>query len=206
MTGLRCRWLRSRNSRDGGRLGVRGTEVKLPTRGGGTGRVICSGKLARSGACRPSSSLPSRRCFHVASGRGDSHRNAVSHPCERVLVVNDQRDIVELLAEALRIAGATVEAALGAKDALRIVEKGFRPSVILTDLMMPERSGEELINDLRLNPATRDVPIVAMSASSQHLVRLDGKVDRRLTKPFRLETLYSTLASVCEGERAAEQR
>ncbi len=121
----------------------------------------------------------------------------MAHPCDRILVVNDEHDIVESLAEALRAEGAIVETAVGVETALRIIEHGFAPSVVLTDLMMPGRTGKELIEELRHRPATRAVPIVAMSASSMLLERVDETTNARLAKPFSLETLYSTLASVC---------
>jgi CheY-like chemotaxis protein len=62
---------------------------------------------------------------------------------------------------------------------------------------MPGRSGDELIDALRRVPATRETPVVAMSASRTQLTRLDGKAEVRLAKPFTLETLFAMLASLC---------
>jgi CheY-like chemotaxis protein len=121
----------------------------------------------------------------------------VSHPCERVLVVDDDRDLAEILAEALRAEGARVEVALGADAALGVIADGFAPSIVLTDLTMPGRSGDELIEDLRRLPVTRDTPVVAMSASRMQLTRLDGRAEACLAKPFTIETLYAVLASLC---------
>jgi CheY-like chemotaxis protein len=121
----------------------------------------------------------------------------VPHPCSDVLVVNDDPEIIEAVADALRAEGSNVRTAVGAKDALALLGAGFEPGVILTDLMMPAMSGEEFIEELRRNPQTHDIPVVAMSASPMELARLD-RPDARLWKPFTLETLYRTLASLCE--------
>lgn len=121
----------------------------------------------------------------------------MTYPCDRVLVVDDDTDILDALAQALREEGIQVHTAEGADAALLDLQQGFLPDVVLTDLMMPGRSGEDLIDDLRRNPATHDLAIVAMSANAASLMRVRGKANGELAKPFSLHTMDVMLASVC---------
>lgn len=117
---------------------------------------------------------------------------------ERILVVNDEPAIVEVLTAILEDEGLEAVGATGADQAVAAVKDGFRPHVVLTDLMMPVHSGEALIEALRARPETRDVPIVAMSASPTQLDAVRGKVQGRLEKPFTVEALVDLLSACCK--------
>jgi CheY-like chemotaxis protein len=69
-------------------------------------------------------------------------------PSVRVLVVDDSREIREVLTQVLKWQGATVTAVGTAKDALDLLER-LRPDVLLSDLEMPERDGYWLIGQVR---------------------------------------------------------
>ena len=120
-------------------------------------------------------------------------------PCERVLVVNDDRDLVELIAEALREEGADVEVAVGAREAEDVLASGFLPDVVLVDLVLGDGvPGAEFIRRIRADPSLADVPVVAMSGSARDLARVDHEAHAILEKPFTRETLLEVVGALCE--------
>ncbi len=122
------------------------------------------------------------RCGHVGA----------TGPRRTVLVVEDDPSIVEFLEEALEEEGYHVLSGLGG-EALRLALEG-KPDVILLDMMMPGMDGIEISRRLKGNPATKGIPIVAMSAHDR-LQALGDRMaaDGRLPKPFGLDMLYKTV-------------
>lgn len=80
-----------------------------------------------------------------------------------ILIVEDNPDQLRILAEMLRASGYEVASSLGAEPAFRKV-KALKPDMILTDLAMPDVSGVQLIDQLRTDPETKHIPIVAVTA------------------------------------------
>ena len=113
----------------------------------------------------------------------------------RVLLVEDSIDLRYLFARVLRGNGFEVCEASNGREALDLLN-GFKPDVILTDLMMPGMDGFELIRRIRAIPSMAGVPIVAMTAASSSKaeceVRRAGAADF-LEKPFEFGTLFSRL-------------
>ncbi|TMQ72142.1 MAG: sigma-54-dependent Fis family transcriptional regulator [Candidatus Eisenbacteria bacterium] len=113
---------------------------------------------------------------------------------ERVLVVEDDRDMREMLADELGVAGYEVVAAPGGDDALRRLGEGAFAAVV-TDLMMPGMLGSELLK--RIREVDRDVPVIIITAfgtidSAVQSIK-EGAV-HYVTKPFRMEQLLRPLA------------
>ena len=80
-----------------------------------------------------------------------------------ILIVEDNPDQLHILAEMLRAEGYHIASSMGAEPALRKA-KSMKPDLILTDLAMPHVSGVELIDQLRTDPETSHIPIVAVTA------------------------------------------
>ncbi len=121
----------------------------------------------------------------------------IPRSCTHALVIDDDESILYLIGEALGMEGVHCALARSAREAIDALGAGYRPSAILLDLLLPDMSGELLLQWLRQHPATRSVPVIAMSASPLDLQRLGGKPDARLAKPFRFKALYETLAQLC---------
>ncbi len=116
----------------------------------------------------------------------------------RVLVVDDDAAIVDLLETALEDQGYQVFATVGA--AAVPLARDLQPAVILLDINMPGMDGIEVSRRLRADPATEHIPIIVMSA--QDRLRATGPlmpVNDRLPKPFEIATLYAKVARWAEA-------
>lgn len=112
-----------------------------------------------------------------------------------ILVVDDDQDIRAILAMALGCMGYLVEVAADGLVASRLLFEGFRPSLVLLDLMMPGMDGEKFIAGLRQNPDSADIPVIIMSgnrATPRKAAELDA--DGYLIKPFDYDELARTVA------------
>lgn len=81
-----------------------------------------------------------------------------------LLVVEDNNDILNLLNTTLTFKGYRVVTARNGNEALAAIEQE-RPIVIVTDILMPQMDGFSLVHHLRINPNTRDIPIIFLSAT-----------------------------------------
>lgn len=114
----------------------------------------------------------------------------------RVLVVDDETNITDLVTTALRYEGFTVEAANGGTEALRAAES-FRPDLVLLDVMMPDRDGFQVAERLRNDGY--DVPIIFLTARDTTEDKVKGLAlggDDYVTKPFSLEELVARVRAV----------
>jgi two-component system phosphate regulon response regulator PhoB len=117
---------------------------------------------------------------------------------ERVLVVDDEPDIVALVAYHLAKAGYRVTTAASGTDALDSARRE-RPSLIVLDLMLPGMSGYEVLEQLRANDATRDVAVLMLTARREESDRIQGLslgADDYLTKPFSPQELVLRVGAI----------
>jgi CheY-like chemotaxis protein len=111
-----------------------------------------------------------------------------------VLIVDDQEDMLDLLALVLKGAGFCPATAADGKHALKLLRE-LRPEVIITDLMMPDISGIDLIKIVRSTPDLAQIPILAMSADSTGLLPEAEKAGatESLKKPIDFDRLLKRL-------------
>ena len=81
-----------------------------------------------------------------------------------VLVVDDIPDILKLLDATLQFKGFRVVTARNGQEALDAIQKE-RPALVIADILMPKMDGFSLLHRIRLNPATRDLPVIFLSAT-----------------------------------------
>lgn len=115
---------------------------------------------------------------------------------ERVaLVVDDDMFVLSALAELLAEEGYDVHTASNGFSAVRLAVE-CRPLVVLLDLALPERSGAEVLAELRAEAVTRDVAIVVVTGNPQLLTEAQlAQTDGLVTKPFDVAELMSTVQS-----------
>ncbi|NBW66337.1 response regulator, partial [bacterium] len=105
---------------------------------------------------------------------------------DRVLIVDDEPDIVALVVYHLAKAGYRVSTASSGPDALALAKRE-RPALIVLDLMLPGMSGFEVLEQLRANEATRHTAVLMLTARKEEPDRIRGLslgADDYLTKPF----------------------
>jgi CheY-like chemotaxis protein len=114
----------------------------------------------------------------------------------RVLVVDDESTIRELVAEALRESGYVVETAPNGAAALEVI-RGFVPHAIVLDLMMPRLDGVGFVQMLRLNPRVADVPVLLVTAAYAGYTAAEQVGARAfLSKPFELDRLVELVGEL----------
>ena len=127
----------------------------------------------------------------------------------RILLVEDDPAIRRLLVELLAEEGYDVHTA-GDGQAGVHAARAFRPDLILMDLMLPVLDGMEATRQLKADPATRDIPVIAISAGPNLRIHAsDLPADGVVAKPFDLDTLLAAITvqlrrrSAPDGPRSA---
>ena len=92
---------------------------------------------------------------------------------ERVLVVDDEPDLLELVRFQLEQAGFEVETAAEGRIGLEAIRRR-RPSLVVLDWMLPDQPGTEVCRQLRADPALRDLPVLLLTAKAEEIDRVVG--------------------------------
>jgi CheY-like chemotaxis protein len=128
----------------------------------------------------------------------------------KILVVDDDKDIVAWLKKALTNNDFKVSGAYNGKEALQLA-RANQPDLILLDLKMPDMDGFEVIEQLKDDELTANIPVIVITGSSIDkkrdkikMVGLDAK--HLLTKPFSFEQLVSEIRRLEESESAKNTR
>lgn len=114
---------------------------------------------------------------------------------KKILVVDDEEKIVEVVRSYLESSGYTVYAAFSGSQALEMYEK-INPSLIILDLMLPDLSGEEICRKIRRRSS---VPIIMLTAKVEEedvLKGLDIGADDYVTKPFSPRQLVARVGAI----------
>jgi two-component system, chemotaxis family, chemotaxis protein CheY len=121
---------------------------------------------------------------------------------KRVLVVDDEPTIRELVAEALREAGYWVDTAAHGAEALQLMHAGPPPHAIVLDLMMPRLDGTGFVELMRLNPRLACVPVVLVTAAYGAPMAAERIGARAcITKPFELDHLVEAVDTIIGDSR-----
>ncbi len=127
----------------------------------------------------------------------------------RVLIVDDEPNIVTSLEFLMRGDDYEVRVARNGEEALQLAES-FRPDIVVLDVMMPQRSGFEVCQKIRENPILRDVKIIMLTAKGREVEKekgLDLGANAYVTKPFSTKELMNTVRGLLpRSERADSPR
>ncbi len=117
---------------------------------------------------------------------------------KRILVVDDERDIVDLLTFNLEKEGFAVTQAFDGESALKAI-RTERPDLVILDLMLPGLSGLDVCRQVRRDRETENLPIIMLTAKGEPLDRVVGLeigADDYLAKPFNVRELTARLRAV----------
>ena len=122
----------------------------------------------------------------------------------RILIVEDDKALAQIIADNLRYQGYDVSMAKDGDEAIRQV-RASQPDLVLLDIMLPKRNGFEICDVIRQRG---QVPIIIISARSQKADRLRGLklgADDYLTKPFDLDELFARVQAVLRRSQHPSQ-
>lgn len=125
---------------------------------------------------------------------------------EKILIVDDDREMVELIGLFLGNAGYTTISAFSGEEAL---EKTFRekPDLILLDIMMPRVDGWEVLRRIKNDPEVKDTPVAFITARTQNIDKMIGlsvmKAAGYITKPFSKQELLTEVKRILDERRRA---
>src|SRR5438093_8619980 len=94
-------------------------------------------------------------------------------PGKRILIIEDERDVVDLLTLSLRKAGFTISTATDGAAGLQKA-RSEKPAFVILDLMLPRMPGLEVCKILKTDPATRQIPIMMLTAKAEEIDRIVG--------------------------------
>jgi CheY-like chemotaxis protein len=122
-----------------------------------------------------------------------------ARPCNLVMVVDDDPDILEIVELVLRRQGLSVATARDGAEALSLLrDDALAPCLILLDLMMPGMNGFQMLQALEADAALKDIPVVVVTGAGVLVERrrdeIAGPVIR---KPFELPELMSAVRRHC---------
>jgi len=123
---------------------------------------------------------------------------------ERILIIDDDPDIVRFVEHSLAMDGYDVRSATDARSGLDAA-LAHPPDLVLLDLMIPDVDGFEVLHRLKTSPTSANVSVVLLTARAnvQDLVRgLDSGADDYMTKPFDIEELRARVGSVLRRSKA----
>lgn len=126
-----------------------------------------------------------------------------------ILVVDDDRDIAEVIRVTLESKGFEVETVYDGKQAL-VSTKKRKPDAIVLDLMMPKMSGIQVINALKGDTTTRDIPILMLTAATKYSEKPDTYwqekvgVDDYISKPFEPSELLDRVEKLVNQRKAGK--
>jgi DNA-binding response OmpR family regulator len=129
-------------------------------------------------------------------------------PKQRVLVVDDEPDTVELIEFNLKNAGYDIVTADDGAEALRKA-RSTEPDLIILDVMLPELDGLQVCKLLRNDPATAKIPVLMLTAKAAEVDRILGlELGARdyVTKPFSPRELILRVRNLLAPEEAAEEK
>jgi DNA-binding response OmpR family regulator len=124
-----------------------------------------------------------------------------------VLIVEDEKDIHDLVEYHLKQSGFSILSAFDGCSGLEKAKKD-RPSLIILDLMLPEMDGKDVCRALKANPVTRSIPILMLTAKTEEIDRIIGfelGADDYVSKPFSPKELILRIKAILRREEVDQE-
>jgi two-component system, OmpR family, phosphate regulon response regulator PhoB len=124
-----------------------------------------------------------------------------------ILIVDDERDIVTTLDYNLQRAGYQTRVAMSGQEAIERAAQLPHPDLVILDLMLPDMPGTEVCKRLRATPATREIPVLMLTARGEEIDRVVGfelGADDYVTKPFSVRELLLRVTAILRRAQVAD--
>ena len=123
-----------------------------------------------------------------------------------ILCIEDQQEMIDLIRLILSRRNFEIRGANSGKEGLEII-RTEHPDLVLLDLMMPEMDGWEVYQQMKADEATRDIPVIVVTAKAQSIDKVLGmhiaKVDDYIAKPFSPQELLTSVDNVLARKQTA---
>lgn len=123
---------------------------------------------------------------------------------KRILCIEDEPDMIELIRLILSRHGFEVVGANGGIEGARMIREEM-PDLILLDIMMPDLDGWEVYQQIKAEEKTKDIPVIIVTAKAQNIDKVLGlhiaKVDDYISKPFTPDALLESVQKVIEKKQ-----
>jgi len=126
---------------------------------------------------------------------------------QTILIIEDERSLVDVLTYNLKSEGFEVLSALDGQEGLRRAQSTL-PDLVILDLMLPVIEGLEVCRQLRSDPRTRDIPILMLTARSEEVDEIVGfhmGADDYVTKPFKMKPLIHRVKALLRRPHIKDQ-
>lgn len=125
---------------------------------------------------------------------------------KRVVYVEDEQEMIELVRLILSRKGCEVIGANGGREGLEIIGRE-QPDLVLLDLMMPDMDGWDVYQQMKADEGMRSIPVIVVTAKAQSIDKVLGlhiaKVDDYISKPFSPQELMESVERVLAARPAA---
>jgi len=124
----------------------------------------------------------------------------------RILIVDDETDLAELLGYNLTKAGFHTRIAPDGQAGLRAIAE-FEPDLVVLDVMMPGLDGHQVLARIRTNPRTTNLPVILLTAKNQEADEFEGLskgADDFLSKPFSIRILQTRIEKLIERSQETQ--
>ncbi|WKZ35548.1 MAG: response regulator [Anaerolineales bacterium] len=125
---------------------------------------------------------------------------------KRILCIEDEPGMIDLIRLILGRRGFEVHGAAGGMEGIKLIRE-ILPDLVLLDLMMPDMDGWEVYQQMKTEPATRDIPVIVVTAKAQNIDKVLGlhvaKVDDYIAKPFSPQELMNSVEKVLQQKSSA---
>ncbi|MEJ2265262.1 MAG: response regulator [Anaerolineales bacterium] len=132
----------------------------------------------------------------------------MAHMSRRVLYIEDEPEMIDLVRLILGRKGIEVIGATGGREGLDAVRKEL-PDLVLLDLMMPDMDGWQVYQQMKAGEPTRDIPVIVVTAKAQSIDKVLGlhiaKVDDYISKPFSPQELAESVERVLSKQKEIGQ-
>jgi len=123
----------------------------------------------------------------------------VKFPTNRLVYIEDEQEMIDLVRLIMARRGFEVLGANGGHDGLALIRQNM-PDLVLLDLMMPDMDGWDVYQQMKADETTRDIPVIVITAKAQSIDKVLGlhiaKVDDYISKPFSPNELVESIEKV----------
>ena len=116
----------------------------------------------------------------------------------RILLIDDNCQILTCLSQALKHVGHEVEVACDGDEGIELIDSGYKCDLVITDITMPRVDGNAVARHIRSSDS-QDTPIIAITGFSEDAIERE-LFDSVLMKPFGLDVLFGTVQLLIENQ------